>query len=100
MRELDVGGVIIDECRFCDGLWLDAGEPEALVCKDGVSQQLEPIGFDDSRKLLDEGHRFCPRCYVVLEVFPINGERVDVCAQCRGLFLDRWELQRVLKDKP
>lgn len=99
MRGLEVAGVVIDECRHCDGLWLDAGEPEALVLKAQVEIQLEPIGFDDSRKMLEEGHRFCPRCFTVLDVHACNGVNVDVCARCRGLFLDRWELQRILRGK-
>lgn len=97
MRVVDMSGIQVDECRFCDGIWLDEGEPEALVLLDLVRQHLlEPIGFDDSKSILREGMRLCPRCFQEMEVAPCNSVSVDVCGGCRGLFLDRWELQRIV----
>ena len=98
MRSVEIGGVFVDECRFCDGLWLDRDEPEALSRTDILGKHLlEPMTFDDSKKKMPEGERVCPRCESSLRVYVHNGVNVDVCGKCRGMFLDRWELQELFK---
>lgn len=98
MRPVELGPVSIDECRFCDGLWLDKGEPEELAKMDVLGKHLlEPMTFDDSRKKMPEGERICPRCEVKLEVHLHNGVTLDICPKCIGIFLDRWELQELFR---
>jgi len=99
MRQLELAGIQADECRLCDGLWLDDQEPERLVCLSVIPEHvLQPIAFDDSQIKVREGERRCPRCDVVMELHPIREVTVDVCPECRGLWLDRWELQRILAE--
>lgn len=98
MRPIEIGGIDIDECRFCDGLWLDRGEPEELAKMDIIGKYLlQPMNFDDSRKKLPEGQRLCPRCVIELKVYSHHDVDVDICNGCRGMFLDRWELQALFK---
>lgn len=98
MRPIELGEISIDECRYCDGLWLDRDEPEQLAKLDIIGKHLlQPMTFDDSKQRKPEGDRICPRCQVTLEVHVHRTVTIDVCGQCRGLFLDRWELQELLK---
>lgn len=89
----------MDECPLCDGLWFDDQEPEKMVCTAAAPQFFfEPIAFDDSRKVVAEGERHCPRCDLVMGVFRVRDVDVDVCPGCRGLWLDRRELQKILAE--
>ena len=38
----------------------------------------------------------CPRCGVLLTEIVKTGVPVDVCDQCRGIWLDRGELEQIL----
>lgn len=38
----------------------------------------------------------CPRCQTALEEIDRSGITVDRCASCRGIWLDRGELEKVL----
>ena len=39
----------------------------------------------------------CPRCNVVLTMANRDGVEVDYCPQCRGVWLDRGELDKVIE---
>lgn len=38
----------------------------------------------------------CPKCRGAMSSYERNGVTVDQCADCRGLFLDRGELERLV----
>ena len=38
----------------------------------------------------------CPKCMGVMRQFERNGVIVDQCAECRGIFLDRGELEKLV----
>lgn len=98
MRPVELGDLWIDECRYCDGLWLDRDEPEQLAKMDVVGKYLmQPMNFDDSKRTVPEGQRLCPRCGVFLKVVQYRSLTLDICDSCRGMFLDRWELQELFK---
>lgn len=43
----------------------------------------------------------CPLCTdTVLDVTYHGGIEVDICPRCRGIWLDRGELERLLADRP
>ncbi len=100
MRKIHLAEVQLDECRFCDGLWFDRDEPEKVAAYDVIGKHLlEPMSFDDSRKMVPEGKRSCPRCgNGRLVVYRHRDVPVEVCDQCRGMFLERYELQKLLED--
>lgn len=38
----------------------------------------------------------CPKCRGVMNSYERNGVTIDQCADCRGIFLDRGELERLI----
>ncbi|MBI3927594.1 MAG: zf-TFIIB domain-containing protein [Armatimonadetes bacterium] len=97
MHRLEFFGIEVDECRFCSGLWLDPGEAEALTALRKVpTRLLKPIPIDPRQQVLSEGERVCPHCGLQLQVFEVAGTRVDACIQCKGVWLERGELNRLL----
>jgi Zn-finger nucleic acid-binding protein len=38
----------------------------------------------------------CPKCSGVMRTYERNGVHVDQCTECRGIFLDRGELERLI----
>lgn len=39
----------------------------------------------------------CPRCQVDLAISDRQGVEIDFCAQCRGVWLDRGELDKIIE---
>ncbi len=39
----------------------------------------------------------CPQCTVTLQVSDRHGIEIDYCPQCRGIWLDRGELDKILE---
>ena len=38
----------------------------------------------------------CPKCQGAMRTYERNGVNVDQCTECRGIFLDRGELERLI----
>jgi Zn-finger nucleic acid-binding protein len=38
----------------------------------------------------------CPKCHGQMRPYERNGVTVDQCGECRGIFLDRGELERLI----
>ena len=38
----------------------------------------------------------CPKCHGTMRTYERNGVHVDQCTECRGIFLDRGELERLI----
>lgn len=38
----------------------------------------------------------CPKCHGVMRQYERSGVLVDQCTECRGIFLDRGELERLI----
>ncbi|MGY1700384.1 TFIIB-type zinc ribbon-containing protein [Geodermatophilus sp. SYSU D00766] len=38
----------------------------------------------------------CPKCQGAMRTYERNGVHVDQCTECRGIFLDRGELERLI----
>jgi Zn-finger nucleic acid-binding protein len=38
----------------------------------------------------------CPKCHGTMRTYERNGVHVDQCGDCRGIFLDRGELERLV----
>lgn len=38
----------------------------------------------------------CPKCHGTMRTYERNGVHVDQCTECRGVFLDRGELERLV----
>ena len=38
----------------------------------------------------------CPKCHGAMRAYERSGVHVDQCSECRGIFLDRGELERLI----
>ena len=94
-----VGGVEVDACPRCGGLWLDRGELERIAklpvgdklalrrnLTGDVAHPPEPSDTTDS----------CPRFSGVLAEVHLGKVLVDYCDACHGMFLDKGELDAAL----
>lgn len=97
LTEVRHGDVLLDECPVCQGIWLDKGELEALAAKthDLPARLLKPRS-KTALRVRPEGTRPCPRCSRLLQGQLVSGVRLDLCPDCRGLWLDQGELNQLL----
>ena len=92
-----VGGVEVDLCPACGGLWLDQGEIEKM----GSTERPE---IDNLRRALTGGEQAglsdatttCPRCSGGLTEVKLGRVLIDYCKHCKGVFLDKGELDAAL----
>ncbi len=100
MEKTELRGVLLDHCRACRGVWLDAGELEDLAVGWGrsserlVAQRAAEADAEGARRVHTAG--LCPRCDAALLATSLAGVEVDRCRRCRGLYFDGGELGIVL----
>ena len=89
MSEESRGGVRLDLCPVCFGVWFDGGELEAYQAGEGSSQLSDVPGRRDRYQPTgDSAHIKCPRCERdILRTGRIAKHPVMRCTSCRGLFL-------------
>lgn len=91
LTKSDVEGypIKVDHCAQCGGAWFDAGEMEQLL--DVPPAQVE---IPRSARL---SRRKCPNCARLLRTFyyPDTLTTTDMCAECRGMWLDKGEFQEI-----
>jgi Zn-finger nucleic acid-binding protein len=102
MKKVFLGGVLIDKCDTCKGVWLDANELEMLKYDDGKDQA--ELAMEIRAELIEEKKRLmttvgmCPKCQEQpLVAFRRSGVELDQCPACFGLFFDHGELQKILE---
>lgn len=105
MTELALDEVMIDRCDRCGGVWLDAGEAEALVKKaPSPREALEKKKLELLRQwkvaAIDpkEVERTCPRCHknmVRVNYKDVPGLQVEKCPADCGMYLDKGELEKI-----
>ncbi len=91
MNEMDaeVPGkkLMIDACPECHGIWLDRGELRQLIGDRKLADYLtKDIGTKTESPLV------CPRCGGLMDYEHAEDVEVDVCLDCRGVWLDAGEL--------
>jgi Zn-dependent protease with chaperone function/Zn-finger nucleic acid-binding protein len=88
------GGVLVDVCKTCKGVWLDRGEVFFFSRKPRELEQLLESAATDSAP----STRHCPRCQVNLveEPFLRRDLIVDHCPECEGYWFDSGELQKAM----
>src|SRR5262249_49482619 len=79
----------LDVCKRCRGVWFDGEELDRVLGKD-----LDEIGPPAGGAVPGMS---CPRCQSVSYAFLYPGTRVtiDMCARCRGIWLDGKELEQI-----
>ncbi len=93
----------IDECPECQGIWLDAGELERIqeTIENDYSDELKKIpeyiaGAYNMAMAREEGERECQNCNRPMEKREYgfcSQITIDVCPYCRGIWLDKGEIQ-------
>jgi Zn-finger nucleic acid-binding protein len=89
MDEQSHGGVQLDLCHHCPGVWFDGGELKAYQASEG-SPVLENVpGPDDVFEPTgDSAHVKCPGCgHDILRKWIAGHHSVMRCTTCGGLFL-------------
>ena len=92
----NVGGVEIDQCGSCQGIWFDKRELDRVLKRVARGDDLVPESkASPLSERMDDKRGKCPRCAVKLEkVESIEVESLfyDRCGRCRGVWLDGGEL--------
>ena len=98
LASAELHGIEVDRCSICRGVWFDQSELQSLL-------QLSPAELRPIRggKQKDDANRQkakCPRDHsdlmrVCSAANP--GVIVDTCPECRGIWLDGGELDRLLQ---
>jgi uncharacterized protein len=95
MMILEFQNVEMDFCPSCEGCWLDRGELGLIL-----TGTLDAPG---DWKLIGEqkSDRRCPRCTGKMKagILPGTDVEVDVCLKHHGFWLDKGELQTVVKER-
>lgn len=104
----------VDFCERCRGLWLDAGELEALIQRTGAKANDPLLEFQQQTGTQPKGRpHLCPRCDAALheiQVSSVEGRAparpqpgpltLDKCPRGHGLWFDADELQQLLSMFP
>lgn len=105
LTELGVGGVTIDRCENCAGVWFDAKELANVVdhirANDFAPMSSGPLSEDASGSAHEHHEGACPRCDVALtrtETLSFEGFFYDRCDRCGGAWLDAGELKKIASD--
>lgn len=89
LRPFRVGDVHVDTCHTCTGVWLDAGELGG-VAHDAELEAIALAAQDPARVSTFA----CPRCAGACHPAVVEEIELDVCTQCRGIWLDANELHQ------
>lgn len=95
---LELNQVEIDYCTICKGIWLDAGELEALLNNAGDKDKLLHSFRQDNST--NEKARKCPICTKKMNKVLIGDENpvlVDECKNYHGIWFDDGELHDVIE---
>ena len=92
----------VDVCNHCRGLWLDAGELEALLQQTGAHATDPLLKFQKQSGKQPKGRpHLCPRCDAALHEIQVEHPgsptlTLDKCPRGHGLWFDADELQQLL----
>jgi len=89
--------VEVDRCSSCNGIWFDEQELVHLLTED--ARQLTPLREGEEKAELDARRGGCPRDNSsLLRVYSSLNRSVivDACPQCRGIWLDGGEFEKLL----
>lgn len=96
LNEVFVKGVLVERCSFCSGTWFDARELTQLLAEEAAYVASLRRGSIKERLAGKKG--FCPRDdSELLRVYSSIDHTVilDACAECRGIWLDGGEFDKL-----
>ncbi len=93
-------GLEIDSCPECFGLWFDSEELKLFFESPDLSTRIlsENAFLEGSapKSPNPAQSRECPACREMLFLSCLGGTSVDYCLACRGIWLDRLELESLV----
>ncbi|MFM2295615.1 MAG: hypothetical protein RLZZ350_2028 [Verrucomicrobiota bacterium] len=94
------GNVVLDACHHCGGLWFDAGELAKVNREQPDPDELiADFPHRAETRVAENSARPCPRCVTATltqKLYSLgSGVIMDCCPDCRGLWLDRGELEKI-----
>ena len=100
MEKVSQGGIEVDRCRGCGGIWFDLLEREKLAAQRG-SARID-TGDPDTGEEFDEVDRVdCPVCHTRM-IRMVDADqphvRYGACKVCNGVFLDAGEFTDYKKE--
>jgi len=91
-----VGGVEVDQCDTCSGIWFDSGELAKILGQKDVEALRTKA---HASKEADSKRAICPRCKgagKLVQIASLTSDiHIDTCAVCGGEWLDGGELSIV-----
>ena len=96
LEQVTCGGIEVDRCLYCKGIWFDSFEAEQLKAIEG-SESLD-IGDPKTGSQLDRitGEIDCPRCQAkMIRMVDIDQHCIwyEKCPVCQGVWLDAGEFK-------
>lgn len=89
----------VDVCPRCHGTFLDAGDAKAML---GDNAEPQTWQRTSAASFKGKGKLRCPDGHGALSVYNLQAPPgsgvdvdIDVCPECRGMWLDQWEAARV-----
>lgn len=65
--------------------------------KQWAREQAAKMAADDKERVKQTHWMKCPKCGMDLQEIALHGVKVDQCANCGGIFLDKGEIEQISK---
>jgi len=103
LEKVTVGGVEVDQCPKCSGIWFDFGELQKILGQPDLDRLKGSAPGAAASAAQDAVRGHCPRCGGAGNMVPVTdlhhqGVHIDTCLVCYGQWLDGGELE-VLRKK-
>jgi Zn-finger nucleic acid-binding protein len=103
LESVNVGGVRIDRCPQCEGMWFDKDELRVLKNKE-ANGDYQWINLDlwkdvDKFRARRQQRYSCPKDGTPMTTvhYGDSNVAVDVCTTCRGIWLDKEEYRELIR---
>lgn len=98
MKEHDVNGAMVDECREGHGVFFDRGEMFVAIGSTADASYWDREGVAGPTR---RGETHCPRCHGTFHLQDVEhgGEKVEIdrCGTCAGIWLDAGEGEKLMR---
>jgi len=93
-EEIDLHGEKVDKCPSCGGLFFDKGELDNIIHLAEVFQMMKMDEEEIDSVPQHEHNRIvhCPHDNSAMTPKDIAGLTIDVCEECKGIWLDNGEI--------
>ena len=94
LTEEEFHHTMVDRCEECGGIYFDAGELESIlkIVELYTGTKLKEPDIDTLENVEQDRKLRCPADGAIFEKHEIGGQIIDICPECRGIWLDAGEL--------